>query len=284
MEHSIVTEHAESRDGTSIGYLRQGTGPGIVLVQGAMADVHAYRELALALSSSFTVITAERRGRGISPRPYTPDHTIARDVEDLDAIMTATGATTKLFGLSSGAVIALEATRTLLNVEQLAVYEAPFYRDGIDRNGIRRLNAEIERGQSGAALIDALVVAGTAPALIARAPRVVARALGRVVLAVQFRQRGPASSLRDLLPGVRYDFRAVAERDGHVQEYASIDCPVLLLSGTASPRSSAPQSATSPGSSPTRDTWSSKASATTDPGNSGGPAQISAALLAFFRS
>lgn len=234
MDHSIVTEHVTSRDGTSIGYLRQGTGPGIVLVQGAMADVHAYRELALALSSSFTVISAERRGRGISPRPYTADHTIARDVEDLDAIMTATGAT-KLFGLSSGAVVALEATRTLPQVEQLAVYEPPFYRDGIDRDGVRRLNSEIERGQSGAALIDALVTAGTAPALIARAPRVLARAAGRVVLTLQSRQRGPASSLRDLLPGVRYDFHDVAERDGHIQEHASVDRPVLLLSGTASP-------------------------------------------------
>ncbi len=73
-----------------------------------MADVHAYRELALALSASFTVITAGRRGPGISPCPYTADHSIARDVEDLDAVMAATGAT-KLFGLSSGAVIVLEA-------------------------------------------------------------------------------------------------------------------------------------------------------------------------------
>jgi pimeloyl-ACP methyl ester carboxylesterase len=81
-----------------------------------MADVHAYRDLALTLSASFTVITAERRGRGISPRPYTADHTIARDVEDLDAVMTAIEAT-KLFGLSSGAVIALEATRTLSQAE-----------------------------------------------------------------------------------------------------------------------------------------------------------------------
>jgi len=234
MSSSVVASHVISRDGTAIGYLQQGTGPGIVLVQGAMADVHAYRELARELSSSFTVVTAERRGRGMSPLPYTADHTIARDVEDLDAIMTATGAT-GVFGLSSGAVIALEATRTLTRVERLAVYEPPFYRDGMDHDGIRRLDAEIAHGQFGAALVDALVVAGTAPAVVARAPRPVARALARIVLAVQARQPGVASSLRELLPGVRYDFRDVAERDGRIREYASIDCPVLLLSGTASP-------------------------------------------------
>jgi len=281
MDHSIVTEHVASRDGTSIGYLCQGTGPGIVLVQGAMADVHAYRDLALALSSSFTVITAERRGRGISPRPYTADHTIARDVEDLDAVMTATGAT-KLFGLSSGAVIALEATRTLPEVEQLAVYEPPFYRDGIDRDGIRRLNAEIERGQSAAALIDALVIAGTAPALIARAPRLVARALGRVVLAVQSRQRGPAASLRDLLPGVRYDFRAVADRDGHIQDHASIGCPVLLLSGTASPAFLRTAIRDLAGIIPDSQHVEFDGLGHDGPWNGGGTAQVNVALHAFF--
>ncbi|KQO64328.1 alpha/beta fold hydrolase [Curtobacterium sp. Leaf261] len=281
MDHSIVTEHVTSRDGTSIGYLRQGTGPGMVLVRGAMADVHAYRDLALALSPSFTVITAERRGRGISPRPYTADHTIARDVEDLDAIMTATGAI-KLFGLSSGAVIALEATRTLPQVERLAVYEPPFYRDGIDRDGIRRLNTEIERGQSGAALIDALVTAGTAPALIARAPRVLARAAGRVVLALQSRQRGPAPSLRDLLPGVRYDFHDVAERDGHIQEHASIDRPVLLLSGTASPAFLRTAIRDLAGIVPDARHVEFDGLGHDGPWNGGGTAEISAALRTFF--
>jgi hypothetical protein len=57
-------------------------------------------------------------------------------------VTTATGAT-KLFGLSSGAVIALEATYTLSRVEQLAVYEPPLYRDCIDRDGVRRLSLSV---------------------------------------------------------------------------------------------------------------------------------------------
>lgn len=199
-----------------------------------MADMHAYRRLALALSASFTVITAERRGRGISPRPYAPDHSIARDVEDLDAIMTATGAT-KLFGLSSGAVIALEAARTLPRVEQLTVYEPPFYRDGIDRDGIRRLNTEIERGQSGAALIDALVVAGTAPALIARSPR-------------------PSPCFRPCCP------RGPVPAAG-AGVIASRPPPGCSLRLPCRRRTRRPH-----------------------PGTRGGPAQISAALLAFFTS
>ena len=86
----MTVHRVASRDGTSIGYLRQGSGPGVALIQGAMADVHAYRDLISALSSTCTVVSAERRGRGLSPREYSPDHRIARDVEDADAVMAAT--------------------------------------------------------------------------------------------------------------------------------------------------------------------------------------------------
>jgi len=283
MSSSVVAEYVTSRDGTLIGYLRQGVGPGVVLVQGAMADVHAYRDLARGLASSFTVITAERRGHGMSPLPYSAKHTIQRDVEDLDAVMTATDAT-GLFGLSSGAVIALEATRTLARVKRLAVYEPPFYRDGIDRDGISRLDSEIAHGQLGAALVDALVTAGTAPALIARAPRPLARSVARIVLAVQAQQPGPASSLRQLLPGVRYDFHDVAERDGSIGEHASIDRPVLLLSGSASPaflRSAIRELAEIIRGS--RHIEFDKLGHD-GPWNSGGTAEISAALRTFFTS
>ena len=233
-----VTESATSCDGTRIGYLRQGSGPGVVLVQGAMADVHAYRDLAAALSRSFTVISAERRGRGLSPRPYDDSqdrgHDIARDVDDLNAIMAATGAT-NLFGLSSGAVITLEATRTLERVERAVVYEPPFYADGIDYDGIARLHADIERGDLASALLDSLLTAGTAPALLRRAPRDLTRVLARIVLAADDRRRGPGATLRELLPGIRYDFHDVAAVDGRIDMFASITQPVLLLSGTRSP-------------------------------------------------
>ena len=232
---AVASGTVTSHDGTRIGYLRQGEGPGVVLVQGAMADVHAYRDLASALSTSFKVISAERRGRGLSPRPYDFGHDIARDVEDLDAIMAATGATT-LFGLSSGAVITLEATRTLPRVQRAVVYEPPFYSGGIDRAGITRLHADIDRGDWAAALIDSLLTAGTAPTFLRRAPRQVARLLAYVVLTVDSTKRGPRSTLRDLLPGVRYDFHDVAGVDGRIDTFAAITRPVLLLSGTKSPR------------------------------------------------
>ena len=234
MQQNPKPGYVTSSDGTRIGYLRQGSGPAIVLVQGAMADVHAYRRFAAALASSWTVISAERRGRGISPLVYSPDHDISRDVDDIDAVMAATGASF-LFGLSSGAVIALEATRTLQRVERLVVYEPPFYQNGISREGVARLNSEIEHGDLSSALVDSLLVAGTAPAVVRRAPRPIARVLARVLIALNDRRRGPAATFRELLPGVRYDFHDVAGVDGRIEAFSSIDIPVLLLSGTRSP-------------------------------------------------
>lgn len=230
-----MTPQVTSVDGTRIGYLSQGQGPGLVLVQGAMADVSAYRDLATELATSFTVISAERRGRGLSPRPYGQDHDLARDVEDLDAVLRATGAHL-VFGLSSGAVITLEAARTLGRVRAAAVYEPPFYATGIDRDAIERLGREIESGDFPAALLDALLTAGTAPTVFRVLPRSLGRTLTGAALAVDDRRRaGAGESLRQLLPSVRYDFHDVAQVDGRIQTYAEVDKPVLLISGTRSP-------------------------------------------------
>ena len=102
-----------SKDGTNIGYTVTGQGPGLILVQGAMGTAHNYRDLAQALSSDFTVYTPDRRGRGMSPKPFTPGHKIQRDVEDIEALCRHSEATS-IFGLSSGAVIFLQFTLFLL--------------------------------------------------------------------------------------------------------------------------------------------------------------------------
>ncbi|TQS45094.1 alpha/beta fold hydrolase [Cryptosporangium phraense] len=223
-----------SRDGTRIGYQRRGDGPGLVLVQGAMGTAYNYTDLATALASNFTVYTPDRRGRGLSPRPYDDEHDVARDVEDVDA-MLAEADTGYVFGLSSGAIITLEAARTLPRVTRAAVYEPPFYRDGISHNGIRQLGADIEHGHLAAALAGSLRTAGTAPAALRMLPGPAARLLAAAVLSVDARKRGPAPKLRDLLPGIRYDFNVVGGMDGKMASFGSVDKPMLLLSGTKSP-------------------------------------------------
>lgn len=232
--HVVTEQHATSADGTRIGYLSQGGGPGLVLVQGAMGTAQHYSELAAALAPHFSVHSLDRRGRGRSPRTYDAGHVIARDVEDVDAVLAVTGADA-VFGLSSGAVITLEAARTLARVTRAAVYEPPFYPDGIDRSGVHRLNTAIERGDLASALVISLLTARTAPAPLRLLPAPLARSLAVGVLAVDARRPGAHTALRDLLPGIRYDFNAVAGMDDRMSTFASVDKKVLLVGGTSSP-------------------------------------------------
>ena len=69
MQREFTVGQVMSADGTSIGFRKIGTGPAIVLVQGAMGTVQNYAELALALADRYTVYSPERRGRGLSPKP-----------------------------------------------------------------------------------------------------------------------------------------------------------------------------------------------------------------------
>jgi hypothetical protein len=54
------------------------------------------------------------------------EHSIQNDVEDLESLLTHAGAHF-VFGLSSGAIITLEASRILPSIRKAAVYEPPFY-------------------------------------------------------------------------------------------------------------------------------------------------------------
>jgi pimeloyl-ACP methyl ester carboxylesterase len=82
------------------------------------------RELASLLADRFTVVLMDRRGRGRSGPPADGDGRVqlAKEVEDLDAVLRATDAR-RVLGHSAGGLIALEAARALLGIERLAVYE-----------------------------------------------------------------------------------------------------------------------------------------------------------------
>ncbi|MFJ6514563.1 alpha/beta fold hydrolase [Streptomyces sp. NPDC091406] len=113
-----------SADGTPIAYRRQGAGPPLVLVGGALGVAATDAPLAALLAPRFTVITYDRRGRGASGD--TGRWAVEREVEDLTAVVGAAGAGASVFGMSSGGALALEAAAAGLPVELLAVYEPPY--------------------------------------------------------------------------------------------------------------------------------------------------------------
>ena len=116
-----------SRDGTTIAYDRSGEGPPLVLVGGALSDRSAVGSLTEALAPRFTAIAYDRRGRGDSGD--TAPYAVEREIEDLEALVTAAGGSSFVFGHSSGAALALEATARGLPATKLALYEPPFIVD-----------------------------------------------------------------------------------------------------------------------------------------------------------
>jgi hypothetical protein len=124
------TRFATSADGTRIAYEVSGSGPALVLVDGALCH-RAFgpsRPTAAALAEAFTVHTYDRRGRGESGAGESP-YALERELEDLTAVVEAAGGKVSLLGFSSGAALSLDAVRAGLPVQRLAVYEAPFILD-----------------------------------------------------------------------------------------------------------------------------------------------------------
>jgi pimeloyl-ACP methyl ester carboxylesterase len=225
-----------SKDGTKIGYERSGQGPGLVLLQGAMGTAVNYRELAQALSGQYTVCVPDRRGRGMSPQTYSPEYSIQRDVEDLDSLLSHNGAHF-VFGLSSGAVIALEASRTLPAIRKVALYEPPLQPQGMSTEMIARFNQEVGQGRLAAALVTAMALVRLGPALLRFVPRpvlefVVAQSLEKE----RIHGAGVYAPTSELLAAMRYDFNIVGGMAGPIDLFSQLDAQVLLLGGSKSPR------------------------------------------------
>ena len=121
-----------SKDGTSIAYDQSGSGPLLILVDGALCSraFGPMPELAKLLAPHFTVINYDRRGRNESgdTKPYSPE----REVEDIEALINEAGGSAFVAGISSGAALALRAAAAGLTIKKLALYEAPFM---VDKTG-----------------------------------------------------------------------------------------------------------------------------------------------------
>jgi pimeloyl-ACP methyl ester carboxylesterase len=146
-----------SKDGTRIAYDQTGNGPPVILVTGALGfRSHASSsDLASALSLHLMAIDYDRRGRGDSGD--TPPYAVEREVEDIEALIDAVGGSAYLYGLSSGAVLALEAaSRFPSKVKKLAMYEPPFLVDDsrppVPADYVAQLQAAIAAGKPGDAV------------------------------------------------------------------------------------------------------------------------------------
>lgn len=144
-----------SKDGTPIAFERTGSGPAVVLVDGALCSrsFGPSAKLAPLLARRFAVYTYDRRGRGQSGD--TPPYSPAREVEDIATLIEHAGGSASLLGLSSGGALALEAAAAGLPIESVVAYEPPYVDDGGGGGGaahIGELETMLEAGNRGGAV------------------------------------------------------------------------------------------------------------------------------------
>jgi pimeloyl-ACP methyl ester carboxylesterase len=229
---SYVKGTAVSRDGTLIGFRQMGSGNGVILIHGGMKSSQDFTKLAATLSTAFTVYIPDRRGRGLSG-PHGDRFSVQREVEDLQALVAMTQAR-YMFGLSSGALVALKATPAIPAIEKVALYEPPLSINGsTPTEWVPRYDRELAQGALASAVITAMKGIGTEHTL-SRLPRLLLVPFMAVVLRLQ-RAQGDDVTIRALVPTQRFDMQVVAEMSDTLAEYASLQTPVLLLGGTKSP-------------------------------------------------
>ena len=201
-----------SQDGTRTAYETAGEGPVVIVILGALNSRKSGAKLAKLLSSRFTVVTYDRRGRGDSSdtAPYSP----RREVEDVAALTGVVGGPVCLYGHSSGAALALQAAVELsAQVRRMAIYEAPYALDA----AARKLASEYYR-----ALVEVLSSGrnGDAVALFVRSVGVSDNQVEAMKAMPMWR------GLEKLAPTLAYDSEVLGE--GHA-------LPALLLHRVTTP-------------------------------------------------
>lgn len=212
-----------STDGTTIAYETLGQGPAVILVDGA-TGFRWYgqpSELAQLLASDFTVYAYDRRGRGESND--TQPFAVAREIEDIEALVDAAGGEAALYGISSGAALALEAALALPHkVTKLAIYEVPYDESAGAAEAWhayrRELAAHLEAGQRGEAAALFMRFVGAPDEMVAG-----------------MRQTPMWSVMEAVAPTLPYDAAALGpDRRVPVERAKAIAVPTLVMHGSAS--------------------------------------------------
>jgi len=215
----------ESADGTTIVYDRSGDGPPLIIVDGALTTRWSGSKSRLAdrLATTFSVYVYDRRGRGDSGD--TLPYALEREIDDLAAIIAAAGTPVRLYGHSSGACLALEATAMLGDkVAGLALYDTPYNDDPAAlprwQGYLATLTDALANGRRGDAVAAFMTCVGMPPEQIDGV-----------------RQSPFWPVAESIAPTLAYDHMGAMNGDGTVpiSLVSGIDTPTLVVYGEASP-------------------------------------------------
>jgi pimeloyl-ACP methyl ester carboxylesterase len=213
-----------SPDGTTIAYRKQGEGPTLILVDGALT-VHSSgsgSELAGLLAPHFTVYGFDRRGRGESGD--MPPYAVDREIDDIEALIDRAGGSAFLYGHSSGGPLAMRsAIRLGGTVSKIAMYEPPYNNDpGAQQSWsqyLRQLGQALAEGRRGDAVALFMRFVGTPAEQIDRM------------------RRAPFwPGMEAVAPTLAYDHAAILGEPWSVPSElaARVSVPALVMAGDAS--------------------------------------------------
>jgi len=134
-----------SADGTTLSARSTGQGMPVVMVHGTTGGIGAFAFVELVLAERYEVWVYDRRGRGDSGDGN--DYGLGQEVEDLLAVIAATGSTPHVVGHSFGALIALRtAATTDVDLRSLVLYEPPLVSEMVSPDAVAEVDAAVERG------------------------------------------------------------------------------------------------------------------------------------------
>jgi pimeloyl-ACP methyl ester carboxylesterase len=213
-----------SSDGTPIGYHTLGTGPGVIVVGGALRTAQDYLPFASALAHSCTVHVLDRRGRGASG-PQGPDYTVGKEAEDLLAVQARTGARLA-FGHSYGGLAVLETARLSPVFDRIVVYEPGVPTGPVPTGWMAPYGQRLAAGDDYGAFVHFIRGAGGAPRILTKLPHWYLRAALRIAFRGRSWQR-----MQPLLEANLVEHQQVAAQVGHLAAFGTVTASVLLLRG-----------------------------------------------------
>jgi pimeloyl-ACP methyl ester carboxylesterase len=215
-----------SKDGTQIAFDQTGNGPALILIGGmfeqrAMESETAQLAALPLLAEHFTVFHYDRRGRGDSTN--TLPYAVAREIEDIEALIDHVGGAAFLSGISSGGALAFEAALALgAKVNKLAIYEAPYNDDSQARQGWSAFRTQLDKTLAAERWGDAV-------GLLMMLMGVPAEQLD------EMRQYPMWPMWEAIAPTIAYDAAVLGEEAAvPVDQAARLNTPTLVMSGSAS--------------------------------------------------